>query len=189
MQRDATLNTTDVVYRNGAEITGLADPDLNLTAAGASFSANAQGQVTYTLLNEGAGDSRFVVLSGTAPTGLTIVSTSEPTLCAVNGASFTCTIPELLAGQSRAIGVTVSSATAGTYALPAQVAGDVAETDSTDNAATATVTVTAAATAATDDGGGCSAADGQRPLDPVLPALGLLGLLGWGLRRRSASQR
>lgn len=39
------------------------------------------------------------------------------------------------------------------------------------------------------DGGGCSAANGQRPVDPVLPLLASLGLLGWGLRRRSARQR
>lgn len=117
------------------------------------------------------------MLSGTAPSGLTIVGTSEPTLCAISGAIFSCTVPELLAGQSRAISVTVGSATPGSYALPAQVAGDVVETDSTDNAATATLTVV------DNGGGGCSAADVQRPLDPVLPALGLLGLLGWALRR------
>lgn len=173
MQSNGTA--VDVMYRNGNETT-VADPDLHLSASGASFAPTAQGVVTYTLLNEGAGDARSVVLSGTAPTGLTIVSTSEPTLCTVNGASFSCTVPELQAGQSRAIGVTVGSATAGTYALTAQVVGDVVETDSTDNAATATVTVAST-------GGGCSASDGQRPLDPSLPALSLLGLLGWGLRR------
>lgn len=36
---------------------------------------------------------------------------------------------------------------------------------------------------ATDDGGGCSAATSQRPVDPVLPLLAALGLIGWGLRR------
>lgn len=33
------------------------------------------------------------------------------------------------------------------------------------------------------DGGGCSAATGNRPVDPVLPLLAALGLIGWGLRR------
>ena len=33
------------------------------------------------------------------------------------------------------------------------------------------------------DGGGCSAATGERPVDPVLPLLAALGLIGWGLRR------
>lgn len=36
---------------------------------------------------------------------------------------------------------------------------------------------------ATSSGGGCTAADGQRPVDPMLPLLAALGLMGWGLRR------
>jgi hypothetical protein len=36
---------------------------------------------------------------------------------------------------------------------------------------------------ATSDGGGCSAATSQRPIDPVLPLLASLGLMGWALRR------
>jgi hypothetical protein len=35
----------------------------------------------------------------------------------------------------------------------------------------------------TSSGGGCTAADGQRPVDPMLPLFAALGLLGWGLRR------
>lgn len=35
----------------------------------------------------------------------------------------------------------------------------------------------------TSSGGGCTAADGQRPVDPTLPLFAALGLLGWGLRR------
>jgi hypothetical protein len=38
-------------------------------------------------------------------------------------------------------------------------------------------------TAPVDEGGGCSAASGQRLVDPVLPVLALLALLGIGLRR------
>lgn len=36
---------------------------------------------------------------------------------------------------------------------------------------------------ADSDGGGCSAVTGERPVDPVLPLLAALGLIGWGLRR------
>ena len=47
---------------------------------------------------------------------------------------------------------------------------------------------------AVDDGGGCTAASGQRPVDPALPGMGLLALLALGLRqvrrtRRAAGQR
>ena len=34
-----------------------------------------------------------------------------------------------------------------------------------------------------DEGGGCTATTGQRPIDPALPALALLALVGIGLRR------
>lgn len=187
MQRDITApGTVDVVYRNGGGETTFADPDLSLTAAGVSFAANAQGQVTYTILNKGSGDARAVVLTGTAPTGLTIVSTSEPTLCAVNGASFTCTIPELLAGASRAISVTVTSAAAGSYAIPTSVTGDVVETDNTNNVATANVTVSAAASGG-GGGGGCTSANGDLPFDPMLPLLAAGGLAALALRRSRRS--
>lgn len=36
---------------------------------------------------------------------------------------------------------------------------------------------------ARSSGGGCTAADGQRPVDPMLPLLAALGLAGWGMRR------
>lgn len=36
-------------------------------------------------------------------------------------------------------------------------------------------------------GGGCSAATGERPVDPMLPLFAALGLLGWGLRRARRS--
>jgi hypothetical protein len=36
-------------------------------------------------------------------------------------------------------------------------------------------------------GGGCSTADGQQPIDPVLPLLAALGLAGWVLRRARRS--
>lgn len=38
-----------------------------------------------------------------------------------------------------------------------------------------------------DSGGGCSAATGDSPVDPVLPLLAALGLAGWGLRRARRS--
>lgn len=41
--------------------------------------------------------------------------------------------------------------------------------------------------AATGGGGGCSAATGERPVDPMLPLFAALGLLGWGLRRARRS--
>ena len=166
----------DVVYRNGTAAT-IPDPDLNLTAPKVSFDPSRPGEVRFTVLNQGTGDAHGVVLTGTAPAGLTITGTSEPTLCSVTGADFTCRLPDLLAGQSQAITVNLTTPEPGSFAFPAQVASDDTDANTTDNIVTAEVV------AVYDEGGGCTAANSPRPLDPVLPALGLLGLIGWGLRR------
>jgi hypothetical protein len=142
--------------------------------------------VTFTMLNEGAGDARRVVLTGTVPTGLTVVSTSDASVCTVNGSKFTCTIPEILAGASRAISLTLTSTTSGSYAIAATATGDVVESDTTDNAATANVTVSTTAVNS-GGGGGCTAASDKLPVDPMLPAFAALGLIGWGLRRARRS--
>lgn len=42
---------------------------------------------------------------------------------------------------------------------------------------------------ATGGGGGCSAADGKQPVDPMLPLLAALGLAGWALRRRARNSQ
>lgn len=179
MQRDATAGTVDVIYRNGNE-TVVADTDLSLTATGTSFATGAQGQVTFTVLNKGAGDARRVLLQGAAPSGLTILALSEPALCSVSGAQFSCALPELLPGQSRAISLTLASVAAGTYELATRVSGDVLDADTSDNSATATVAVLSATASG---GGGCAAATGLAPFDPLLLALAALGLIGLGARR------
>jgi len=176
MQRDAGTGTVDVVYRNGA-VSTVADPDLVLGTTATSFRAYTAGQLNVTVENTGAGDARQVVLSGTAPAGLNVTGSSDGTPCTVTGQAFNCTVSEIAAGQQRTIALTLASTTAGSYALPVSVSGDVVDANSADNSATASVTVTP------DDGGGCSAASGDRPVDPVLPALGLLGLIGLALRR------
>jgi hypothetical protein len=51
------------------------------------------------------------------------------------------------------------------------------------NFTTTTPPVVPPTPATTSDGGGCSAVSGKRPVDPVLPLLATLGLIGWGLRR------
>ena len=180
MQHDVAANTVDVIYRNGSQTT-VPDPDLNLTASATSFTTDAQGQVTFTILNKGVGDAKNVVLSGSMPDGLTLVGVSGAGLCVINGSAFTCTVPELPASQSRALVFTMGSSAGGTYDLTALVAGDVVDGDITDNTTSAVVAFTD--TTAPGSGGGCSTAIGAAPFDPVLPALAVLGLIALGLRR------
>jgi len=182
MQHDVTANTSDVVYRNGVQTT-VPDPDLNLTASTTSFVAGSQGQVTFSILNKGTGDAKNVILRGNVPVGLTIVGVSDASLCQINGAAFSCTIPELMASQRSALAITVSSAAAGSYELATQVAGDVVEVDATDNTTTVAVSVTPAAATDSVSGGGCTVSKGNQPFDPMLPILATLSLVGLGLRR------
>ena len=169
---------------NTASVTvvGLTNADLNLTTGNVSFSSGGQGQVTFTVLNQGAGDAKNVVLTGAVPDNMTLAGISDPAVCTVNGAAFSCTIPELLVNASKAVTVTVSSSTAGTYNVTAQVTGDVVDSDAADNAATAVVTVTSSSS-----GGGC-AIGGSGRFDPTLPALAAAGLVFFGLRRFKASK-
>ena len=166
--------------------------DMNLTAANVSVQTGVEGTVSMVLLNQGTGDAKNVVLTGAVPSGLTLVSISDTALCAINGAAFTCTIPEILANASRTIDIKVSSATAASYSVAASVTGDYIDPDAADNAVTVTVAVTAppvvqppvqppssAVPPAGDDDGGCTVHPSGRfdPLLPLLLALGMGGLL------------
>jgi uncharacterized repeat protein (TIGR01451 family) len=178
--------------------------DMNLTAANVSVQTGVEGTVSMVLLNQGTGDAKKVVLTGSVPSGLTLVSISDTALCAINGAAFSCTIPEILASASRTIDIKVSSAMAATYSVAASVTGDYIDPDAADNAVTVTVTVTAppvvqppveppvqppvqppveppssAVPPAGGDDGGCTVNPSGRfdPLLPLLLALGMGGLL------------
>jgi uncharacterized repeat protein (TIGR01451 family) len=184
---------------NTASVTliALTRADVNLTTANVSMQTGADATVSMALLNQGAGDARNVVLTGSVPSGLTLAGISDVAVCAINGAAFTCTIPELLANASRTISITVNSATAGSYAVSASVTGDYIDPDSADNAVTATVTVTAppvvqppssAVPPAGGDDGGCTVNPNGR-FDPLLPLLLALGMGGLLMSRRRSIQR
>jgi uncharacterized repeat protein (TIGR01451 family) len=193
-----TSDAIDPVESNNTasvSLLGLTNADLNLTATAAAFETAAQGTVTLNILNQGAGDARNVVLTGSVPDGVTLVSVSDVALCSTSGSAFTCTIPEILANASRAITLTVSSAVAGSYTATASVTGDIVDADATDNSVSATITVSApVVVVAPDDGddgggGGCTMGNGRAPFDPTLPLLAGLGLAGLGLRRIGARRR
>lgn len=167
------LNTKDAMF---ATATPVQIPDLHLSATDASFEEGFSGTVTLTILNEGTGDARNVVLNGSAPAGINLLGISDSNLCAINGSVFSCAIPEILAGQSRAIALTVGGSNVGVYNVSASVSSDSLESDAADNAAVAAVNVNS-------NGGGCTLASSDTPFDPTLPLLAALGLAGLMLRR------
>jgi uncharacterized repeat protein (TIGR01451 family) len=170
---------------NSASVTlvGLTNADLNLTAANVSLDTDEQGSVTLTILNQGAGDAKNVVLTGSVPDGVTLSAISDVALCSISGQAFTCNIPEILANASRAITLTVSSATEGTYTATAGVTGDIIDADATDNTVSATIKVEKP-----DDGGGCTTNPNAR-FDGVLLGLVAFALGGLMLRRRRSGER
>ncbi|WP_298834932.1 choice-of-anchor O protein [uncultured Piscinibacter sp.] len=177
-QTSGDVDTKDAMFTTVASVQV---PDLNLGATGVSFEEERRGAVTLTILNEGTGAARNVALSGSVPAELTPVSITGLSGCAISGATFSCAIPELLAGQSVQIALKVSGFIEGSYSIDAAVSSDGVEFDLADNQTTATVTVT-------HNGSGCTMARGDTPFDPSLPLLAALGLAGLALRRVGASR-
>jgi uncharacterized repeat protein (TIGR01451 family) len=182
-------DTKDAMFAVG---TATQLPNMTMTAPDAAFAAGEQRTLNLLLLNQGTGDARNVTLSGSLPTGLAAVSISDPDSCSITGQVFNCVIAEIPADRSRTVSMTVSSASEGSYTVTASVASDGLDADMADNSTAFGVNVSAAVpvpdpdlTPQADDGGGCTMAVAGAPLDPVLPLLAGLGLLGLALRRVS----
>jgi len=165
---------------NTASVTlvALTNADLNLSAVGSRIEVNRQGTARFTVLNQGNGDAKNVILTGSVPDGMTLVAITDVSLCAISGSAFSCTFPEILANDSRSVTVIVTAAVAGSYDVTAGVTGDVIDADSTDNAATATVDVVSGG-----GGGGCTMSP-NAGFDVGLLGLLAAGLAGLTMRRR-----
>lgn len=149
-------------------------PDLRLTGSSTSFELGGEGTVTFSLVNHGTASAANVVLAGTLPNGLGLVSVSD-TACTVTGASFRCTYAELVADQSLSVALTITPTAGALYSVPASVTTGTLESSTLDNDAVATADVTT--------GGGCSLARGEAPFDPSLLMLAGLALVVLALRR------
>ncbi len=163
-------------------VTGLTNADLNLTATGDLFTSGRSGDVALTVLNQGPGDAKNVVLTATIPDGVTVTGISDTGACTFGAATVSCTFPEMLANASRTVTATVTSSTSGTYTATATVTGDVVDADSADNSITATIKVVTPSS----DGGGC-AVNPRAPFDPMLPGLLAAALAALLVRRRRAA--
>jgi len=189
---EQTIGNPDTKDATMAVATAVQLPDLRLTATGASFPVGSQRSLTLSLLNQGMGDAAAVTVTGSLPDGLTPVGISDPPNCAIIGQAFSCSIAEIPANRGRTVSMTVSSAVEGFYSVPASASSDGLDADASDNAVEVAVNVTAPVAPPEPepepapqphDGGGCSTAGAGGPLDPVLPMLAGLGLLGLALRR------
>lgn len=169
-------------------------PDLSVQATVRPFVAGGQQTLLLTVLNRGPGDARRVVVAGALPEGLTPVGIGDPSHCTLQGRAFVCTIADVEAAGSRVFSLAVATDTAGSYPVNVSVASAVDDLDASDNLATASVVASAPDGVEPPPelppldgrGGGCSAAGGHSPLDPLLPLLIALAL-GGAVRPRAAS--
>ena len=122
--------------------------DLGLSASADWFHAGTTRTATLKVLNHGTGAARGVVVAGTLPPGLVPVGISEPPSCSVTGLAFRCTIPEIAVGESRAISMSVTSATEGVYTVVASASSDYLDADASDNSTNLVLTVAAPPTPA-----------------------------------------
>jgi hypothetical protein len=207
-QPTGDANTKDAMF---AIATPYQLPDLRVSASGASFPAYTNLTVPLTLLNRGTGDAGKVLITGTLPDGLSPVGISDPDICAIGGAEFSCAIQRLAAGQSRAVQLTVTGAVERSHVVNATVRSDEPDGDVVDNSVAITLNVTpplsslppvtpppttppitppttppttpASTPQAEGGGGGCTMARADAPFDPFLLLLTGLGAIGAAFRR------
>ena len=117
--------------------------NLKPTAADATFPAGTRRNLNLTVLNQGTGSARNVVVTGALPDGLTPVAIGDPESCTLNGNAFSCTIAEVPSNRNRVISMTVSAATEGRYIVTASASSEFIEADPSDNAVSFAVDVTA----------------------------------------------
>lgn len=165
--------TKDAMF---ATITAVQLADLKLSTTDLAFNEDDEAVVTLTLLNEGTADAREVVLSGSIPARLDLREIGGAGDCTVDGRAFLCTFSSIPIGESRAITLRLITGIEGVYLLEAAATTASLETDLADNTAAARLTVS-------HDGGGCTMSRGDAPVDPALPLLAGVALVGLLLRR------
>ena len=190
-QLPGDANSKDAMH---ALVTPFDMPDLRVSTQDVTFVAGSQSTLTVSVTNHGTGNARHVVVTGSVPNHVRLVGISEPSTCSIRGSEFRCAVPELAAAQTRTVSVTVASNDEGSYTLSAVASSDDLDEDVVDNTSLSRVLASApvaepppgpgpAPLPAVDEGGGCTTAGGPTPLDPTLPMLAGVGLIGMGLRR------
>lgn len=130
-----------------SQVAPTADLGVSVSAPG---QATAPGQISWTVevTNNGPSDDTGVVLTDTAPAGVTSISASgQQGSCSVSGATVTCAIGALASGAGTTVTITgqlPAAAVGSTITDSAAVSGDVQDLVSSNDTATAPTTVVAA---------------------------------------------
>jgi hypothetical protein len=131
-----------------------ADLGVSLDGPGAASTTDAF-VVSYTVTNQALVSAADIVLTITAPAGVTA---AQPTLangnCAIDAAAVRCTLESLAPGASAAGTVALSATVAGNLALRASVSGSYVDPNSVNDLADLSVSVGGAAQRAEEQGRG-----------------------------------
>ncbi len=120
--------------------------DLSVTKSGSPASqALGAGNITWTMVvtNNGPDTDTGVTVADPMPAGNTFVSATASRGSCTGGAILNCTIGTMAAGETVTITLVTTPSVAGTQTNTVNVAGDRPETNTANNAATASVEVTA----------------------------------------------
>jgi uncharacterized repeat protein (TIGR01451 family) len=118
--------------------------DLSVTKSGSPAEQTlGDGNITWTVVvtNHGPSDDSGVTVADPMPGGNTFVSASTTKGSCTGGAILNCTIGHMDAGESVTITLVTTPSVAGPQVNTVHVVGDRAETDTTNNTATAQVVV------------------------------------------------
>ena len=146
-----TTSTSDADATNNASSASF-DPtivaDVAVTKEASASTVTAGDEFTYTIGVENIGPSiaQNAVLTDTVPEGMSVVSVTEPTgaSCTFDSASMRCDWATLLDDETATVDVTVlvaADAPAGALINTASIASPADDADTTNNSASATVTV------------------------------------------------
>ncbi len=168
---------------NGVDLsaTVVANSDLAVTLSVDDDSVTKGKDVTATVKvsNKGPDAATNATLNVTLPSGWTWLSTTASSgTCTAASGTVTCTWDSLDNGDSATITIVASADTKGTSSISASLSADQNDPDASNNSASLGTKVKKSKNAF-----GCSATD-NATVDPTLPAMLLLSLVGLVTRRR-----
>ncbi len=125
-------------------VQALVDLSITKTGSPAAQELNASSQITWTTVvtNNGPDADTGVKITDPMPTGNTFVSATMTQGTCTGGAILSCNIGTMAAGATVTITLVTTPSTTGTQTNTVSVVGDLPETNTTNNTATASVLVT-----------------------------------------------
>lgn len=143
----ATAAQTDpILDNNSASATTVVGPstDLAIGIVDVPDPVVLRSNLTYTInvTNHGPSSASGVVINNTLPAGVSVISTnSSQGVIVVSGGTVTCTLGNMTNGARASLTIVVTSTNAGTIFNTANVTGDQADPDPSNNSATASTVV------------------------------------------------